>query len=530
MIKMTKQKCKKATIAFFTSGFFITSVALTVATFIAQLIKLFAADFTYTPFIFILAVVAIANYTKGYLWGSIASLASVLLSNFYFIAPLNELNFEDPASRILFVFILLVSLIVSATTTYIKEQAFHARLREEETTRLNQVGQDLLRANGRGEVIRVAIDSIQSFLRTPIAFFGGEIVSTDCEHYCTSDTYNEIFLSEIEFEVTRWVYDNKKIAGNKQRYFPNAQGKYIPVISHDEYCGIIGILCVNNSPLDEEIMVYVEMVITQMALALERQELADKKSEITIQAEKEKIRSTLLSAVSHDLRTPLTSISGSCMTILENHQTLPVERKVEMLQHIDHDAKWLIRMVENLLSVTRISDNMEGLKKTEEMLEEVLSEAVVRVKTTFKGIKITANVPDEILMVPMDATLIEQVIINLCENAIKHSGKPLNELVLNVLATNDEKFATISIKDNGNGIKNSESDLDFCDMQEKEIEKNDKLSRNMGIGLSICSTIIAAHQGEIFTRNNESGGATVSFTLPLLNADNDQNNESITTI
>ncbi|MEG2813312.1 MAG: DUF4118 domain-containing protein [Oscillospiraceae bacterium] len=525
MTKITRQKIKKAFVTIFTSGFFITTVALTVATLIAQLIKLFAAEFTYTPFVFILAVVAIANYTKGYLWGSIASLASVLLSNYYFIKPYNQFDFKAAGSSIMFVFILLVSLLVSTATTYIKEQAFHARLREEETNRLNQVGQDLLKSNSRSEVIQVAIDSIQSILKTPIAFFGGEILTSDCEHYCTSDTYNEIFLSETEFEVIRWVYDNKKTAGYKQRYFPNAQGKYTPVTSHGEYRGIIGILCVNNKVIDQEVMVYAQMVISQMALALERQYLADKKNEIAIQAEKEKMRSTLLSAVSHDLRTPLTSISGACVTILDNYQTLQVERKVEMLQHIDHDAKWLIRMVENLLSVTRISNNAQGIKKTDEFLEEVLSEAVVRVKSTFKKIKITAKIPDEILVVPMDATLIEQVIINLCENAIKHSGKQIDDLILNLVVTSDEKFAKISIVDNGYGIRNEDDDLDFTQLQEKQIEDNDKLSRNMGIGLSICSTIINAHNGKITTCNNESGGATVSFVLPLANQDNMQDIE-----
>lgn len=234
---------------------------------------------------------------------------------------------------------------------------------------------------------------------------------------------------------------------------------------------------------------------------------------IKIEAEREKMRSNLLRAVSHDLRTPLTSIVGASSAMIENDSYISKEQRIEFLQGIKEDSEWLIRMVENLLSITRI-DNSENssakITKTPEAVEEVVAASVRKFKKRFPDMPIKLTVPDELLFIPMDAMLIEQVIINILENVVMHS-KTATQIILSVVAEDDSIMFKIS--DNGVGIsKKKLADIfnDACNMSESYSDAK----RNMGIGLSVCNTIIKAHNGTMNAGNNKDGGAFFSFNLP----------------
>ncbi len=174
-----------------------------------------------------------------------------------------------------------------------------------------------------------------------------------------------------------------------------------------------------------------------------------RQEQIRIEAEKEKMRGNLLRAVSHDLRTPLTGIVGATSVVLENGDNLPPEKQRELLREVRDDAQWLVRMVENLLSVTRMSGGETRITKTEEAAEEIVAEAVRKFKKRFPDIKVSVSVPEELLFVPMDAMLIEQVIINLLENAAIH-GMTADQIQVNVQKEKDA--AVFSVEDNGKGI------------------------------------------------------------------------------
>jgi two-component system sensor histidine kinase KdpD len=256
---------------------------------------------------------------------------------------------------------------------------------------------------------------------------------------------------------------------------------------------------------------FLQMIASQVAMALERQNLSDQQRQILIDSEKEKMRSNLLRAISHDLRTPLTCISGSSTAILENGDVLDKKTRDELLTDIKEESQWLIRMVENILSVTRINEGTASVVKSPEAAEEIVAEAISRIRTRFPDRRIIVKVPDELLVVPMDGTLIEQVLINLLENAVKHSG---DDTIVDVIVRKHGNNAVFEVLDNGEGIP--EQDLPYVfNSYAPERKRSSDSSRNMGIGLSICMSIIKSHHGQMEAANRKEGGACFTFTLPM---------------
>lgn len=241
--------------------------------------------------------------------------------------------------------------------------------------------------------------------------------------------------------------------------------------------------------------------------------------DIKIEAEREKTRSNLLRAVSHDLRTPLTSIIGACSAIIENDSVISSEERIKLLSEAKEDSEWLIRMVENLLAITRIDMNGENdgksaarITKELEAVEEIVADCASKFRKRFPDISLNVSVPDELLMVSMDATLIEQVVMNLLENAVYHSHTA-TEIVLSVKRNTDS--VSFSVCDNGKGIPANILPHIFDGYFNKSYERGGDAKHNMGIGLSVCNTIIRAHNGTMTASNLEKGGACFAFTLPM---------------
>lgn len=242
--------------------------------------------------------------------------------------------------------------------------------------------------------------------------------------------------------------------------------------------------------------------LKQQALVLASQERE------LLEADKEKMRANLLRAVSHDLRTPLTSIIGASSTYMDNYAFYTDAEKKRLVQNINSDANWLLNMVENLLTVTRIQNDCKKVATSPEVVDEVVSEAVIRFKKRHPDSEVTVSTPVDFLMIPMDAMLIEQVIINLLENAKIHSHSNLPPLLS---VDCDEKQVTFHVFDYGVGIEESRISTLFDGSLDKPTATNHR--KGMGIGLSICKTIISAHNGTIGVRNAKPG-AEFYFTLP----------------
>jgi two-component system, OmpR family, sensor histidine kinase KdpD len=250
----------------------------------------------------------------------------------------------------------------------------------------------------------------------------------------------------------------------------------------------------------------VSVITSTMTTQVKQQE------KLRLASEKEKMRADLLRAVSHDLRTPLTSIVGSTSTVLDNGESLTNEQKRALLRDVRDEAQWLIRMVENLLSVTRIGDARAQLNCRPEAAEEVMGEAVRKFRIRFPAPEVTVRAPEELLMVPMDAVLVEQVLTNLLENAMVHGGDT-RHILLSVCR--DGAFARFSVQDDGQGIPPELLPVLFDGMFKPCGDQSGSGRHNMGLGLTVCTAIVRAHGGRLGARNLPAGGAEVSFSLPL---------------
>ena len=233
------------------------------------------------------------------------------------------------------------------------------------------------------------------------------------------------------------------------------------------------------------------------------------------ESERERMRANLLRAVSHDLRTPLTSISGASSAILENYDVLSDEQKCKLLGEVRADADWLIRMVENLLSVTRLDSGQVALNKQDTVLDELIDAVLLKFQKRCPSWEVQLDLPEEFVSIPMDAMLIQQVLLNLLENAVYHA-KGMTELHLQVRVK--KKMVLFSVRDNGCGIPEEKRRRMFLGEMDRSKSVADGSRSNMGIGLSVCSAIVKAHGGWIWADNLPDGGALFRFYLSLEDA------------
>ena len=252
------------------------------------------------------------------------------------------------------------------------------------------------------------------------------------------------------------------------------------------------------------------LVVTMMTCGL----TAKIKHQEALKAErdKERMRANLLRAVSHDLRTPLTTIFGSSSALLENYDDFSDEQCKEMLKGISEDSQWLYRMVENLLSITRLDGNNVKIIKVATVLDELIDSVLVKFSKRYPNQAIDVDIPDDFVTVPMDALLIEQVLINILENAVQHA-EGMTSLKLKVFTISDK--AIFEIKDNGCGIPESKLKDIFSGAYTTSLDISDSKKNNAGIGLSVCASIIKAHDGDIKAENEKEGGCIFRFTLNM---------------
>ena len=263
---------------------------------------------------------------------------------------------------------------------------------------------------------------------------------------------------------------------------------------------------ITGYPLTFLTMLAVSLVVGMLTEQVKRQ------GRIEAEAEKQRMQANLLRAVSHDLRTPLTTIIGSTNAVLENYDAFSDDVKRDLIGHVRDDAQWLVRLVENILSITRIKEGVVQITKESEAAEEIAAEAVAKFRKRFGGMLVRVSVPDELLMVPMDATLIEQVLINLMENVVLHA-QTATEIVLRIRRQGE--LAEFAVEDNGAGIDPKVLPMLFEEMFPHAQELRGDGRRNLGIGLSVCMSIVRAHGGTMSAGNLPSGGARVAFTLPM---------------
>ena len=273
---------------------------------------------------------------------------------------------------------------------------------------------------------------------------------------------------------------------------------------------------ISGYPLTFLVMLAVSVVVSALTTQIKQQE------KLRAEAEKEKMRGNLLRAVSHDIRTPLTAIVGGIDAILENGEKFSPETRTSLLENMRDESNWLIGVVENLLSVTRMS-GASNIKKELEAGEEVLGAASMKFQRHYPATRVEISAPDTLLMIPMDIILIEQVLINLMENAVQH-GKTTRQISLRL--TRSGSFALFEVSDDGQGIEPALLPRLFDGYLTRDQESISDKRRNMGIGLSVCKSIVQAHGGAMRASNRPTGGALLQFTLPLEETSHEDQRES----
>lgn len=487
--------------------FTITGGLLFLATIFSEVASYFHIGEQNLILIYILFVLLVARLTTGYFWAAFSSVASVLLFNWFFVEPLYSLTVYKQGYPITLIFMLLVALLVSNLMMQIKKQAFYAMRREHQLEILYELNKKYLVAHDLDEILDTTADYLSSMLERDVVLYGEKELNHPRENEMDSP-----LRSLEELAVANWVFVNQKQAGRGTDTLMGSKALYLPVLSNGVTLAVIGIERSKEKPMNEETISFISLITTQLSLAIEQNNLTNERQHILFESEKERMRSNLLRAISHDLRTPLTGIVGSVDTILGDNQVdgLSNEVKNRLLVGIKEDADWLIRMVENLLSITRINEETMKVAKSKEAVEEVVSSAIQRIKKSYPNSQIKVTLPEEFVMAPMDSILIEQVLFNLIENAIRHSGCD-QPILVNVYL--QEENVVFEIEDEGKGLNKKQIETLFTGLNNQTTPIDSK--GGMGIGLSIVKTIIMAHDGTVEARNASDCGAIFTFSLPL---------------
>lgn len=460
--------------------------------------------------VFILGVLFVSNKTDGFIYGGIAALISVILFNFMFTNPRFSLDFYDPTYIVTFVIMLASALITSTLTNKVKWQAKVSAVIANRTNILLEASRELERANSLEDIIFTAQKQLYKFLRKPIIIYevsNEEIYNIYKQNNESLVKFNNKYIAEDEKAIVTWVIKNKKRAGVDTDTLPGAKATYIPLIGQENVMVVIAIVIKENQSVDSNEKSLLEAILSQISFAIEKYTLNESKKMALMQAENERFRANLLRAVSHDLRTPLTSISGSASSILNND--FDEETKKKLISDIYDDSIWLINLVENLLSASRLDDGKVQLKTEPQLVEDIINEAVTHVNRKILNYNLKVELENDFIMVDVDVRLIVQVLINILDNAIKYTDEGTDIIIRSFTKGNK---VIIEILDNGLGISKENQECIF-DMFFTSSESKGDSRRGLGLGLALCKSIINAHGGDIYVRNNKPKGTVIGFTL-----------------
>ena len=439
--------------------------------------------------IFLLGVAIGVVETNSFYLGIILSILFVLSFNFFFTEPIYTLKMYDANYYISFALFIIVAFICSSLTRRLQKQIEISEYNKELSTKLYKIAHGFLNLAGFREICLYAEKNLTKLLNKK-----SKIILKNFKNIKPEEKkYLEL--------ITEGFYDKNIFTPDKQKIYP--------LKSKEEFFGILIIDC-SEGNIDSKENLLVDTIISQTVITLEREFLNLANEEKNINIEREKLKTSLLRGISHDLRTPLTGIAGGAGFLSLNFSEIDKDTACSILKDIENDAIWLSEMVENLLNMTKIQDGKLTINKKKEVVDDIISEAVSKVIKRKEEHQVIIHKTDDILLVPMEGKLIIQVLVNLLDNAFKHSH-PHSTVTLDIVDNKEKVIFRIS--DNDGGIKENDMDKIFENFYSANKEISDK-KRGIGLGLSICKAIVNAHGGEIKAFNNNEGGATFEFTLP----------------
>ena len=461
--------------------------------------------------VYVLGVLLTSVVTKHRIYSLISSIVSVLVFNFLFTEPQFTLQAYGQGYPVTFLIMFLAALLTSSLAIKLKNHAKQAAQAAYRTKVLFDTNQLLQQAKDRDEIVSATANQLIKLLGKDIVFYLTEDHQLSEPYIFTvsEEKAEEDITNETEKSVAEWVQKNNKHAGATTETLSHAKCLYLAVRVNSRVYGVVGIY-IGDDPLDSFGKSILLSILGECALSLENEKNAREKEEAAILAKNEKLRANLLRAISHDLRTPLTSISGNASNLLSNSNSFDEATKMQLYTDIYDDAMWLINLVENLLSVTRIEEGRLNLHITEDLVDDVISEALHHVNRKSVEHHITVQHKEDYLFAKMDAKLMVQVIINLVDNAIKYTPKSSN---ISIHTWKQGDKAVISVADDGDGIPDPMKERVF-DMFYSGANKIADSRRSLGLGLSLCKSIVNAHGGRIEVSDNTPHGTVVTVTLP----------------
>ncbi|WP_159443208.1 sensor histidine kinase [Pilibacter termitis] len=452
--------------------------------------------------VYLLAVVLSSWLIEGFLFGIASSILATLAFNFFFTKPYFALAVNEASYIITLFIMILTALITSSLTTRALQNALSAKEREAESRAVYELIKQLTIAREMPEIASISVHVLSTYFRCSVGIL-----------YCDDDNKLENFFLQENPNgeiVHRRVSQLEKL----QNQLLHSQGKVIlgeefhdwAIVGRENLFGVLRLPNEKANKLSSAQMNLLLSMIETISLAMESFYATESRLKERERVTQERFRSNLLRSISHDIRTPLSSVLGSTEMLLDMTKS---EDERELLQNIHKDANWLHSLVENILNLTRIQEGKLLVNKELEAVEEVVGSAINRMDKLLLPYKLSVNIPLELLLVPMDAKLIEQALINLLDNAITHTPAG-NEILVTVKKDRKKRNVCFIISDTGRGISENELPHIF------EMFHTAQNKGGIGLGLAICQSIVNAHGGEIFARNRENHtGAEIIFTLPM---------------
>ena len=468
----------------------LSIVLIAAATAVGTLFRAAGFPETNIVIIYMLAVLLCARFTTGFVYGLAVSVIATAAFNFFFTAPYHSLQVYDPDYLVTFAVMTTVSLLTSALTSRVKKSVLEIALREKETQALYVLTNRLSETESTEEIARVTVESIRNVFQTraELIWFDDSGISETALMQRLEDTDGDCLT---DGENCIW-----------------------PINGRESRLGLLRIPAEAGQQLGKNQKKLLWSMLECAALAVDQFRAAQERLRYREESEHERYRGNLLRAISHDLRTPLSGIMGTSEMIRD--MSREDDPRHALAQGIWDDADWLRSLVENILNLTRLEDGRLVLQKQPEAVEEIIANALEHIAKRAPEREIGVDIPEDLLLVPMDARLIVQVLVNLLDNAIKHTAP---EREIRIAVQRDGTDAVFCVADRGDGISPEDLPYIFRTFYTSRHNRADA-KRGIGLGLAICDAIVKAHGGTIRAENRTDGGALFRFTLPMEVAEN----------
>jgi two-component system sensor histidine kinase KdpD len=454
---------------------------------------------------YLIAVIGIAIR-----WGRgpsvLASILSVAFFDFFFVPPYFSFTVSDIQYLLTFGVMLVVALVISNLAVRLHQQAELARYRERRTGVLYTMSRDLATHRGTGMLAQLAAKHLRDVFDSQVAIF---LADADKRVQLQRGELLFFELDPKESGVAQWVYDHNERAGLGTDTLPGASSLFMPLIGSAGAIGVVAVRPTDSSRLlDPDQLHLLESLVNQIALAIERTRLSEEAQQAHVRVETERMRNAILSSVSHDLRTPLATITGAATSLLDEQGRIDPPTRLELARSIYHEADRLDRLLKNLLDMMRIEAGAVQLNKEWHPLDEVVGAALARLEGRLRDHTVNTAFPADLPLVLVDGVLLEQVVINLVENAVKYA--PAGSAI-DLSASASNRDVIVEVADRGPGIPLGEETRIF----DKFYQAKPAREGGVGLGLTICLGIVEAHGGRIWAENRSGGGALFRFSIPL---------------